>query len=274
MCGRFLCVLVFSGFSQGLFAQTFRLPGFITGIGACSRNYSNVFSFTVNPAALAALKQPGMAVYGERKFLLPELGGYAAAIAMPAKNGNFGLKAAYSGFSDYNETELGLAYARSLGKKLDAGIQFLYHGTRIASGYGSASGMNAELGILVHITEQLHTGIQVRNPATGLFGKNHPERAVSVYQFGMGYEFSEKFFIGAVVVKEEDRPVNLDAGFQYNILPRFWIKAGVATSTASIWAGVGLSKGKFNSEFFTEFHPQLGITPGLLLSFEWGREKE
>jgi hypothetical protein len=245
-----------------------------TGLGAYSQSHSSVFSFTTNQGALARLEKTAMAVYGERKYLLRELNYYTAVIGLPAGPGNFGWKAAYAGFSDYNESQLGLAYARSLGKKLDAGLQFNYNHIRIASGYGSAAAFTVELGVLLHISEKLHTGIHIDNPAGGKFGKNGEERFGSVYSFGMGYEASEKFFVSAEISKEEDRPVNVNAGMQYRFIPLLLVKGGIATATSSGWLGAGFTKGNLHVEIITQYHPQLGITPGLMLQFEWQKKKK
>ena len=88
-----------------------------TGLGAYSLNHVDVFSFTANQASLAQLKNTSAGVYGERRFLLSELNNYTAVIGLPTATGNFGIKANYSGFSDYNETQIGLAYARKLGDR-------------------------------------------------------------------------------------------------------------------------------------------------------------
>ncbi len=245
-----------------------------TGLGAYSLNQSNLFSFTTNQGALARLKSSTMAVYGERKYLLPELSHYSAVIGINAGPGNFGMKAAFSGFSDYNESQVGLAYARSLGKKLDAGLQFNYNGIRIASGYGSASAISAELGILIHLSEKYHAGIHIDNPAGGKFGKDGEERMASVYTIGMGYEASEKFFLSAEIVKEEDQPLNVNAGIQYRFVPQLLVNGGISTATSSAWLGAGLTKGNLHVEIITRYHPQLGITPGLMLQFDWKKVKK
>ena len=263
-------------FNADISAQTLRRPltATGTGLGAYSRNHSTLFSITTNQGALARLKNTAIAFYGERKYLLGELNYYTAVIGFPAGSGNFGLKANYSGFSDYNESQLGIAYARSLGKKLDAGLQFNYNGIRIASSYGSASAFSAELGVLLHITEKFHTGIHIDNPAGGKFGKRREERIASVYTFGMGYEASEKFFISAEISKEEDRPVNVNAGMQYRFIPWLLVKGGFSAATASGWLGAGLTKGNLHMEILTQYHPQLGVTPGLMLQFDWKKEKK
>ena len=57
-----------------------------TGLGAYSINHADVFSFTANQASLAQLKNAGVAVYGERKFLLSELNNYTAAFGLPTQS--------------------------------------------------------------------------------------------------------------------------------------------------------------------------------------------
>jgi hypothetical protein len=251
-------------------SQTLRRPiaAPYIGFGAYSFNHTDVFSFTSNQASLAQMKNASAGVYGERRFMLGELNNYNAAIALPTRSGNFGLKAGYSGFSDYNETQVGLAYARRLGNKLDIGVQFNYNGIRIA-GYGSASAISFEVGSIFHISDKLHTGFHINNPVGGKFGKDQQEKLPSVYTVGLGYDASEKFFFSAEVVKEEDQPVNVNAGLQYKFIPQLLARAGMSSATSSAWFGLGLFLKSFRLDVTASYHPQLGITPGLLLVFNF-----
>jgi hypothetical protein len=251
-------------------AQTLRRPlaANYTSIGAYSLNYADVFSFTANQASLAQLKNNSAGVYGERRFLLSELNNYTAAIGLQTHSGNFGIKANYSGFSDYNETQIGLAYARKLGSKVDVGAQFNYNGIRINS-YGSATAINFELGTILHVTDKLHAGIHVANPVGGKFGKEQEEKLSSVYTVGLGYEASEKFFISTEIEKEENQPVNVNVGFQYKFIPQLLVRAGMSSATSSAWVGLGLTIKSFRIDITTTYYQQLGITPGLLLLFNF-----
>jgi len=272
---RFTCLFTIAVFSTFLLqAQTLRrqIAANYIGLGAYSRSHADVFSFTANQASLAQLKRTAAGVYAERRFLLSQLNNYTAAIGLPTSTGNFGLKAVYYGFTDYNETQLGLAYGRKLGSKIDIGAQFNYHGIRIA-GYGNASAISFELGTVLHVTDKLHAGVHVNNPVGGKFGKNQQEKLPSVYAIGFGYEASEKFFIGTEIEKEEDQPVNVNAGFQYKFLPQLLARAGMSSATSSAWVGLGLSLKSFRLDITTSYHSQLGITPGLLLLFNF-KEKE
>ncbi|TAL48729.1 MAG: hypothetical protein EPN92_03260 [Chitinophagaceae bacterium] len=254
-------------------AQTVRRPvaALYTGLGAYSTNHADVFSFTSNQASLAQLSNAAAGVYGEKRFLLDELSLYQAAVAVPTSSGNFGLKAGYYGYNDYNETQLGLAYARKLGSKVDIGVQFNYNAVRINS-YGNASAVNFEIGTILHLTDKLHAGVHAYNPVGGKLGKNGEEKLASVYTVGLGYEASEKFFVSAEVEKEENQDVNINAGMQYKFLPQLMARAGIATNTSNVYFGVGLFLKSFRLDVVASYHPQLGVTPGLLLIYDFKKK--
>jgi hypothetical protein len=270
---KFLLPLILVLLKTSLPAQTPRKPistNYI-GLGAYSLNHVDVFSFTSNQASLAQIQHASAGVYGERRFLLSELNNYSAVIALPTSSGNFGLKTNYYGFSDYNETQLGLAYGRKLGNKVDIGAQFNYHSIRIA-GYGNASTISFELGTVMHVTDRLHAGVHVANPVGGKFGKDQQEKLSSVYTIGLGYDASEKFFISAEIEKEEDQPVNVNAGMQYKFLSQLLARVGISTATSSAWAGIGLTWNSFRLDVTTSYHLQLGVTPGVLLVFNFNKK--
>lgn len=255
-------------------AQVLRRPlaAAYTGMGAYSMNHVDVFSFTANQASLAQLKNSAAGVYGERRFLLSELNNYTATIGLTTNSGNFGVKANYSGFSDYNETQLGLAYGRKMGNKVDIGAQINYQSIRINS-YGNASAVSFELGTILHLTDKLHAGLHATNPVGGKFGKDQQEKLSSVYSFGIGYEASDKFLVSTEIQKEEDQPVNVNAGVQYKFIPQLLVRAGMSSATSAAWLGLGLTIKSFRLDVTTSYHPQLGITPGVLMLFNFNRKQ-
>jgi len=236
--------------------QTVRRPvaALYTGLGAYSIDHADVFSFTSNQASLAQMKNPSVGAYGERRFLLDELALYQLAVAVPTKSGNFGVKAGYYGFSDYNESQIGLAYGRKLGTKVDVGVQFNYNAISISS-YGNSSAINFEIGTVLHLTDKLHAGVHAYNPVGGKFGKNQEEKLASVYTAGLGYEASEKFFVSAEIEKEEDQTVKVNAGMQYQFLPQFLARVGIATNTSNVYAGVGFTLKSFQLDVVEGYHP-------------------
>jgi hypothetical protein len=260
-----LIIFIFWGNCE-VFSQTVRRPvsAAYLGLGSYSNNHIDVFSFHSNQAALARLNNVMVGVYGERRFLLEELSLYNAVVAVPTHSGNFGLDGRYYGFSDYNETQLGLAYGRSLGGKVDIGVQFNYYAVRVAA-YGSASTFNFEMGTVLHLTEKINAGLHVYNPVGGTLGRAEEEKLVPVYTAGFGFEASDRFFLSTEIEKEEGQPVNVNAGLQYRFVEQLMARIGISSATSSMYFGVGVKWKSFRLDATASYHQQLGITPGLVL---------
>mgnify|MGYP006142521541 FL=1 len=252
-----------------LTAQTVRQPlmSSYPGSGAYSKNAADAFSFIVNPAALANLKNGGAGVYSERRFLLNAFSQYTAVAGFQTNSGSFGLQADYFGYSNYNETQIGLGYARSLGSKVDVGAKFNYYNLRIPA-YTSASTFHFEAGVLLHLSEKLHAGFSVFNPVGGELNKSANEKIASVYRGGLGYEVSDRFFISAEIIKEENKNAGVNAVLQYELVKQFLLRAGINTVSKQPFAGVGLKFGQFRVDVATAYHPQLGVSPAVMLLFD------
>lgn len=241
--------------------------------GAYSNNFSDVFSATSNHASLASLKTGAFGVYGERRFMLDDLAGYTAIIAAPTSTGTFGMQADYFGSSSFNQTELGIIYARKVSSGIDIGVKFNYHTIKVA-GYGNASALNFDIGAIFHLTEKLLSGVHVYNPTRSKLGKTATEKLESIYSWGLGYEVSKQVFISTEIIKHEDQPIGVVAGLRYNLHTRIFIRAGISTNNDNSAVGVGLNVGFGRIDLNTTYHPQLGFTPGILLLVNFKKPAE
>lgn len=274
---KFLCLAIagllllaaFPSLAQSL-RYTISMP--YTSMSAYSSRQADPFGFTGNQAALARVESAGVGVWGERRFMLSETSVYGLAAAIPTSKGNFGLQVNYSGFSNFNDNKVGLAYARSLGKLLDLGIQFNYYGYRIPQ-YGSASAINFEIGAIMHFSEKFHGGVHVYNPVGGKLGKLEDEKLASAYKVGLGYDATDNFYVSTEIIKEEDKPVNVTGGVQYQFKKQFFARAGFASETGSAFGGAGIGWKNLRLDVAASYHPQLGFSPGLLLIVNFRKEK-
>ena len=255
-------------------AQSVRKPiaASYIGLGAYSIHHVDIFSITNNEASLVQIKEPAFGVYSERRFLLTETNMFSSIVALPTSEGNFAFQADYFGFKNYNESQLGIAYARNAGSKLDLGIKFNYYSFRIP-GYESSSTVNFEMGAIVHVNDKLNAGIHFYNPVGGKLSKTENEKLGSVYSIGIGYETSDNFLISAELVKQEGLPVNVNAAVQYDFAKKFFARFGVATQNETLFAGAGISWKNFRVDVSASFHPQLGLTPGLMFIMNFKEKK-
>lgn len=167
---------------------------------------------------------------------------------------------------------VGGAYGRSLGDKADLGIQFDYS-TYQLKGYGKASFVNVQMGGLLHLSEQLHAGLHVKNLA-GFRSNQHSEKLKTVYTVGLGYDASDKFFAAFAFQKEEDQQNNIQALVRYDIQNNIGFKMGVSTQVPFFYGGVSIGLKNFFIDILSSYHPQLGITPGLALQYQFEKTDE
>ncbi|HRE63768.1 MAG TPA: hypothetical protein PKU77_08265 [Ferruginibacter sp.] len=256
-----LCII----FSYAVSAQSLRynvsMP--YISMGAYSSNQNDPFAFTGNQAALAKTTSAGVGLWAERRFMLTEISVYSAAAAIPTRMGNVGVQINYSGFKNFNDNKVGLAYARTLGKAIDIGAQFNYYSYRIPQ-YGSASAINFEIGAIMHFSDKFHGGIHSYSPVGGKLGKFEDEKLASVYKLGLGYDASDNFYISSEIIKEEDKSVSVVGAIQYQFMKQFFARAGFVSETGSAYGGAGVSWKNMRLDISANYHPQLGFSPGLL----------
>lgn len=231
---------------------------------AYSRQGTDGSSFLVNPAALPALKKGSIAFYSEQKFLLKELRGGHAALAFPAAGGGIGVAFGVAGSEGYSNGQAALAYGRALSKQINLGVQINYHLVH-AAGYGNTSAVGFELGLIIHATDKLFSGIRIVNPAGGKFTRHVDDQLPAGYTMVLGWEPSENLILCMQVKKTEDQPVNILFSLQYNFMHQFFVRTGIATSSSHVFAGFGLEWKNFRIDLAGAYHLQLGATPALQL---------
>jgi hypothetical protein len=59
----------------------------------------------------------------------------------------------------------------------------------------------------------------------------------------------------------------VNAGMQYQFTNQLLARLGISSATSTAWLGFGFSLKAFRLDAIAGYHPQLGITPGLLLVF-------
>ena len=232
--------------------------------GAYRSHIDDPLSCISNPATFANISALSAAIYTEKKFLLRELNQATGLAAIPVGSAVIGTVMSYGGYDEYNESQLGLAYSRKLGR-VCIGIEFNYQSVHIA-GYGSDAAIGAVLGTIWHLSDHLNFGIHITNPG-GRLQKDHEEKLASSYSMGAGYEPSSQLLIAAEIIKEENKPATVHVGLQYQVMDHLQARVGVMTDTSMPYLGLGWKWKNIGVSVMSSYHPQLGITPGLEIIF-------
>jgi hypothetical protein len=245
--------------------------GFISGsssISTYSRFQYSPFSWDNNQAMLGNVQHFMAGVGNERRFMIKELGYYHLNASIPVLSGAFGINLHYTGSTGMNQSLAGIAYGRKVAAGLSVGVQMNYYSIKLPSVYGKTSLLSFDAGLLTRLTDKIQAGVHTRNPLRQKFGVNKEELLPAHYSFGVGYDASDKFYIGLQVEKEESTRAVFQAGFIYRPVHKLIIATGFSSSIPTYYIVVGFCWKSFRFDVSATSHPQLGFTPGTAFIFQ------
>ena len=239
------------------------------GMGNATVTLSDIWSVSHNQAGLAFLKKPTIGYYYENRFLLKDISTKALAFALPVKSGVFGFSLKYSGFSLYNESKLGLAYAKAFGEKLTIGMQMNYMSLRIAEGYGKKSSLTAEIGIQSKLTDELTLGAHVFNPTQAKLADYNNEKSPAIMRLGLDYKFNKKVILAIETQKSSNEKPILKLGIEYQIFQTIYLRSGITNNPTLNTFGIGIIRKALLLDFASSVHPVLGFSPKISMSYSF-----
>jgi len=230
-----------------------------------------------NQAALGYLENVWIGVHHENRFLSPDLSFSAIGGIIPVKPGALGVSIKRLGFSQYNQTQAGLAYGMKLANSLSAGIQLNVHHVYIAGEYGSTTAFSAEVGILYNPTQNLSIGLHVFNPTRSKIyvDESMPEegRMPTVINLGLAYQLSKMVTINAGVENHVDNQASFKGGIEFSPIDNLYFRTGIASNPSLLGFGLGYSLSNLIMDLAFTRHEYLGYTPHISLSYQFGQKK-
>ena len=228
---------------------------------------SDVWSVYHNQAGLANLETFNIGIHLDNKYGIKELSHGALALAMPTNAGTFGLSYSYFGYSKYNESKIGLAYAKKLFEKVSAGIQLDYFSTSIYGDYGTGGALTAEIGLLFEPIENLIIGAHAFNPVRTSYNTFDEEALSTALKLGIGYYFSESVLFTIEVESDFENATNFKSGVEYMPVENLFLRAGINTNPVSYHFGVGYQFYQIITDLAFSHHEVLGYSTNISLRY-------
>lgn len=235
-------------------------------MGGTGVTFTDINAAFSNQAGLAFLDGATVTLGADRRFLSEEIGAYSLAFAYPFERlGTFGLAVNYYGFTEYNETRIGISYARKLSSKLSIGAQFDYLGFS-ASENGNKSIITFEVGVHAQLIEGVSVGMHLSNPVRQEIIKG--EKTPTVATLGIAYSPNKKLTVSGEFEKDIDFDMAFKAGIEYYIIDILSLRAGVSTIPTANSFGLGLRlKNGLQFDLASSYDYRLGLTPMLSVSY-------
>ncbi len=238
------------------------------GLSNAVVSFSDTWSTFHNQAGIAGLTNLSAGVYYESKFQIDELALVAGSLVLPAGAGNFGISFSQFGKGTFKENKFGVAFAKQLGEKFNAGIQLDYLARTFPENERSKGFATFEGGIIYHPLKNLFLGGHVFNPVLG--GIDSPSGKIkmpAVFRLGGHYGFDESVLITAEAEKDTENPLVLKTGIEYLPVKNLAMRVGVSGKPVRVTAGMGYSIGNLSADIAFSYHGNLGVTPSVSVQF-------
>ncbi len=224
----------------------------------------------LNPATTASATAPGIRLYADQGFGLPELRAGALHLTFPFSVATFSAGAQTLGFDAYrvSNASVGAARAFALGtsRRVAAGALVVLHHAQV-QGYGSGAGLALDVGVQAEVAPGLRVGASGRNVAAGQLAGIEP--LPQVLAAGLAFAPEARVRVVADAVKDTRFPLSLRVGVEVAPLSLLALRVGAATEPTLFSAGAGLRLGRLHADLAATRHDVLGWTPAVELGVSW-----
>ncbi len=261
-------------FATAAMAGSFPAGARLAGMANASVAIYDFWGISHNQAGMARIRHTTAAMYSENRFLLPEMSLTALAVVMPASIGNLGFSVKHFGFDLYREGKAGIAYSRTFGERLSAGMQISYLFISIGEGYGKTGAVVAEMGMIYEVRDRIFAGAHLVNPNRSMLTKHKyldmEERYPAIFRLGLSVEFSENLTMSVEAEKDIRHPIQPKFGVEYGLGHHIYLRAGISTMPMENTFGFGISLGQWQLDLASSYHYVLGYSPqaGLIYTFK------
>lgn len=239
-------------------------------MGNSSVTLQDVYSAQNNPAALAFVESISVGLSTQNYFLVDGgIGAHHGVFALPIKEqGVFGASVNYFGDNTFNQTQIGLGYGRKLGENVSLGLQLDYIGTKTIE-VGSGTAFTFDIGILYRPLKSLTIAARAFNPIRSKTGLSYEEELPAIINVGVAYQPSDKLIICAEGEQNINDDLRAKCGIEYHIAEQLFLRGGYISNPSMFTGGIGVKVKELKLDLSAQFHQQLGLTPGLGISYNF-----
>ncbi len=266
---KFFSFFIFMVFSVWVIGQSHfsGLGGaYFNGLGRAGLTVGGIGAMYNNQAGLSELKNWSVDASYERRYNLEDLTGIQVSAAKKFGFGTLGVVFSQFGSDVYNEQLYGLAYGRTLSKKVSAGGNLsvlAFNGQQIGSLYTATF----SFGAIVKIDRQFAVASHVFSPVSIKLSEYN--EISSRFRLGLTYTPSDKVNLYAEVDKSLSKSHwEYKLGVDYQVVKKLVLMAGYNPNAD--FFGFGFRYRLVNTldvRGATSFHQVLGLTPALSISY-------
>ena len=231
----------------------------------------SLWSVYHNQAATAFLEGYTAGLYYDTRFGLSQMSTKSLAVAAGIKPGTIGFNFTNFGYSKFSDNKVGVSFAMKLAKNLAAGIQLDYFMIHQEAYYGNLWTVSGEIGVIAKPFNGFTVAAHLFNPWRSKIAGYQNERLPTVLRLGIAYNFTDNFVASAEVQKDLQYPALFKAGFDYEVISGFDLRAGLSFNNKFLYPafGVGYTYQNITLDIAFDNTPLLGTKTGVGLSYRF-----
>jgi hypothetical protein len=220
-----------------------------------------------NPAALAFLKRPCINLSAENPWCISELAAGAFSFCLPVKAGTFAVSFTRYGCAAFHESQAGLSFGKSLGKKVKAGINLDYMKIKQYGDYGNLYAVIPSFGVQILPVSGLSLGCRVSNPGGQGYNPRGFMKLPVLIKAGVAYQPDAEILFCFELRNESGYKPVYCGGIEYNFEKQFAFRMGLSSSSGMQYnLGIGYTGKHLKTDIAVSHHPVLGFSPAITIT--------
>lgn len=263
---KLLEIIALSLLSLKLSAQSFNAaPNLAKGNTGIA--HEGIYNLATNPAGIASISGAVVAMAYQQHYMTADLSSQALFATMPFMNAGFvGIHVRQYGIRDVSSLwTSGITYTRAFGEKFRTSFTANWHNYMVRQ-YISEHNFSADLGFQ-YLFDQFIVGTHFRNISKASYSREIDQRIPQELTVGMVYHLSREIDVSIDFAHDTFGHSEVRSGLEYQFDRRLMVRGGATSNPWQYFAGAGLLIKKLQMDIASSFHPRLGSSPQLALSY-------
>ena len=229
-------------------------------------------SVLFNPSLVVFEQDKSIHLEYFNRYLLKETGTMSASFHCPNPFLSAGVEISVFGYDKYRETMFRLIGGKQLGERWTLGVGVHYRFLQAELLDENKGRVATDIGLTFSPIDKLLIGLLIVNfPSVNVGNKEIDKEKFrdSFLQIGFQWEVINSLLIAGSLETNSTNTLEGNLGVEYMAFDSFWVRAGLQTTPLLPSLGIGYKLSAFRFDTVLLYHPMLGMSTGLGLSYSF-----
>lgn len=229
-------------------------------------------SILYNPSLIARRNDKSIHLEYFNRYLLKEASTMSGSFYYPNSLLSAGVDISVFGYDAYREMMIRILGGKQLGEKWTLGLAFHYSFLQAEGLESTSARVSTDFGISFTPIDKLLIGMLIVNlPSVYIGNKDTEIESFKSYliQIGFQWEVINNMLIAGSLGTTDASLLTGNIGIEYNVSESFYLRMGIQTAPLLPSFGVGYSFAAFIVDSVIMYHPILGMSTGIGVSFSF-----